>query len=92
MGKFYPMQGLKDFFDVLISQSVKEAISLQTHPADDGRENYTVSDIARLVNRSPETITRHIRLKLIKANKVGKSWVIPRDSYFKYLTAAQSHS
>lgn len=47
-------------------------------------KNYTVKQVAVMTHRSTATITRHIRIGLLKGNKVGKSWLIIHSEYERY--------
>ncbi len=46
----------------------------------------SVSEAARIVGVTPQTITKGVRSGEIKAEKVGRSWVIRRDEVESYLT------
>lgn len=46
---------------------------------------YTVAEVAEMSKQKTGTVTRHIRLGLIKASKVGKSWKISQENYQNYI-------
>lgn len=46
----------------------------------------SVSEAARIIGVTPQTITKGVRSGEIRAEKVGRSWVIRRDEVESYLT------
>jgi hypothetical protein len=48
--------------------------------------NYTVKEVAKMLNKAIPTITMHIRLGMLKATKAGgsKAWIISEENYYNY--------
>ena len=58
-------------------------------PSLDEQRQYTVNEVAEMTKRKQWTIRQHISLGLLKASKVGKSWLISSTNYNKYITNEQ---
>lgn len=58
---------------------------LNNQPQSKKEKLYTVSDICENTGQSESTVTRHIRLGLMKASKVGKSWLVTEENYKNYI-------
>ncbi len=56
-----------------------------TPPPIEQERQYTVKEIAEMTKRTPWTVRKHIDDKLLKATKVGKSWLISETNYKNYL-------
>lgn len=50
---------------------------------------FTVKQVAEWTNKTENTIARHIRDKILKADKVGKSWLITEENFNKYINNGQ---
>lgn len=48
-------------------------------------QTFKVSEAAKILNVSKVTVQSHIRKKLIKATKIGKSWIITQQSLDDYI-------
>ena len=50
-------------------------------------QTLTVWDVAKILNQNPTTILRYINSpkKLLKANKIGKDWIITQKSLENYI-------
>ncbi len=85
-GEFFELKGLEALVDHIASLAAEKAISkLGTSVEPTGAElNYTVAEIAVLVKKSVATITRHIRLGLLKGHKIGKTWLVSEADYLAY--------
>lgn len=85
-GKYYALEWADKLIDQ-ISESIKQKImsEISNRPTIE-EKNYTVDEVARLVNKSTQTITRHIRLGYLKAYKAGggKSWIITHEDCLNY--------
>lgn len=46
---------------------------------------YTVEQVADISNKHRNTVSRHIKLGLLKANRVGKGYLISEESLKEYL-------
>ena len=46
---------------------------------------YTVNEVAEMTSRTPWTVRMHINAKILKATKVGKSWLITEKEYNNYI-------
>ncbi len=44
-----------------------------------------VKEIAKITGLDRRTIIRHINAGLLKANKIGKSWMVSQENLEKYL-------
>ncbi|GEP50272.1 hypothetical protein FNO01nite_09440 [Flavobacterium noncentrifugens] len=90
-GQLHSVDWMPYLVDSLSNKVLNNIISkidkkLQTNPPDftsDAR-NYTVGQVAKMTNKSVSTITRHCRIGLLKASKVGKSWLIREKDYIIY--------
>jgi len=85
-GNYYPCNWMNEIIGLItdiIIEKQKDIIYTQPKPAE---INLTVNEVAKRVNKSVPTITRHIRLGLLTATKAGgsKSWVITEDNYINY--------
>lgn len=49
----------------------------------------SVQDVAKILNKDPQTISNYCRDKLIKAAKSGKEWVITQESLNTYINGSQ---
>ena len=55
-------------------------------PATESKSNlFTVKQVAAWTKKTENTIARHIRDKILKADKVGKSWLINEENFNKYI-------
>ncbi len=83
-GKYYPLEGVEKLLDLITDNIKKQVLTeISSRPVIEER-NYTVGEVAQMVNKSTQTVTRHIRFGLLKAHKVGKSWLIPHESCLNY--------
>lgn len=49
-------------------------------------KTYSVNEVAKITNQTPETVRRHIRNDLIlKANRTGRSYIITQEQFEDYL-------
>lgn len=48
---------------------------------------YTVKEVASMLDKTTTTITRHIRLDLLEAHKIGKSYIITQNNLKNYINA-----
>lgn len=55
-----------------------ELAALQANPMNDG-DYYTIDQMAKALGVHRLTVSRRIKSGLIKANKVGKTWRIPKE-------------
>lgn len=46
---------------------------------------FTVKEVAEMTSRTPWTVRMHISAKILKATKVGKSWLITEKEYNNYI-------
>ena len=46
---------------------------------------FTVKEVAEMTSRTPWTVRMHISAKILKATKVGKSWLITTQEYNNYI-------
>lgn len=69
-------------------QNKKKKEAEKPAPPDEQRQ-YTVNEVAEMTKRTPWTIRNHIDLGLLKASKVGKSWLISSTNYNKYINNGQ---
>lgn len=46
---------------------------------------YTVDQVAEIANKHRNTVSRHIKIGLLKANRVGKGFLISEESLKEYL-------
>ena len=69
-----------------IAEKVVEIQNKTKIPQEQSDDFYTVKKVALLTGKTENTIARHIRLKILKATKVGKSWLIKPEEYLKYTT------
>jgi len=58
-------------------------------PSLDEQRQYTVNEVAEMTKRKQWTIRNHIGLGLLKASKVGKSFLISSTNYNKYINNEQ---
>lgn len=63
-----------DFFKPSIVEAVK----------DDQVDAYTVREVAVKIRRSEATVARHIRMGLLSASKIGKSWLVHKEEFHRY--------
>ncbi|MGL4971836.1 MAG: helix-turn-helix domain-containing protein [Culicoidibacterales bacterium] len=69
-----------------IAKQVSLINTKEVKPLDRNQKiQYTVQEVAIMVNRTPWTVRNHISIGLLSASKVGKSWLISEDNYKKYI-------
>ena len=90
-GKFYEIAQFENLFNEIV-RTVTEKVLENVNESKDGSamENFTVKEIAMRVKKANSTITRHCQIGLLPAHKVGKSWLISKDGYEKYITNDKS--
>lgn len=90
-GKFHKVEWMQDLVESLSQKVINNIISkieeqLEKNPPnrDTGIRNYKVRQVASMTQKSVATITNHCRIGLLKASKVGKSWLITEENYLNY--------
>jgi excisionase family DNA binding protein len=89
-GQFHAVDWIPRLVDSLskkVMRNIMDKIEeeLNQNPLESTKHrNYTVKEVAALTKRAHPTITRHIRIGLLKASKVGKSWLISEENYQNY--------
>jgi len=75
-----------EFVDIIADRVIEKLIidSMLPVTEEKGEVNFTVPQVAKLMNKSVATITRHIRQKHLCASKVGKCWTITEEDYNNY--------
>lgn len=51
----------------------------------DEYRNYTVGEVAYIARNTGQTVRKHIKKNLLKATKVGKTWLISQQDLQNYL-------
>ena len=46
---------------------------------------YTVKDLSKLLNTTPQTVRRYISEGRIKGKKIGRQWLVDEDAVKEYL-------
>jgi hypothetical protein len=82
---FFQVIATPELVDFIAEKVIEkqQAMAPKMEP-DDLEKLFTVEEIAALVKKSTQTITRHCRLGLLEADKVGKSWLISKENYINY--------
>lgn len=80
--------------EVMNQIAAKTAVIIEKKTAYDYKNKikevwYTVREASGISKKSPDTIARHIRLKLLKASKSGKSWRITKENLENYINNIQ---
>lgn len=79
--------------DVLNQIAAKTALLIESKTSKDTTSPkdvfLTVKEASVISQKSPNTIARHIRLGLIKSAKSGKSWLISKENFDKYVNNLQ---
>ncbi len=90
-GKFHKIEWMPELVDSLSKKVMNNIIDqiedhLSRNPANQiaGERNYKVRQVATMTQKSVATITHHCRIGLLKASKVGKSWLISEENYLSY--------
>jgi len=65
---------------------ITDAVAKKEIKTKIGEVNYTVKEVAKMLNKGRATITQHIRMGLLKATKPGgsKAWTISEENYQNY--------
>jgi|GEM_PF-3074292 len=90
-GKFHKVEWMQELVNSLsnkvihniidkIDEQIKRSPSMRTA----NEQNYKVSQVAAMTQKSVSTVTLHCRIGLLKASKVGKSWLISEQNYLDY--------
>lgn len=91
-GEFLSIPGMNKIVDAMsnaILKDVMHKVEIELRSGKLGISktteiNYTVAQVADMTNRAVSTITCHCRVGLLKASKVGKSWLISEENYLAY--------
>ncbi len=90
-GQFHSIDWMPKLVDSLSKKVVNNIIEkideqLKRNPAKHvaSERNYKVSQVASMTQKSVSTITLHCRIGLLKASKVGKSWLVTEENYLNY--------
>lgn len=90
-GQFHAIDWMPKLVDSLSKKVINNIIEkideqLKRNPSKNvaGERNYKVSQVATMTQKSVSTVTLHCRIGLLKASKVGKSWLISEENYLNY--------
>jgi len=90
-GQFHSIDWMPHLVNALSKKVMTNIIDqIEKHLANNplavrhGERNFTIDEIASMTNRSVSTVTRHCRIGLLKASKVGKAWLITEKNYSDY--------
>jgi len=90
-GNFHKIEWMPQLVDSLskkVTNNIIEKIEeqLKRRPSNQvaSERNYKVSQVAAMTQKSVSTVTLHCRIGLLKASKVGKSWLISEQNYLDY--------
>ena len=87
-GKFHKIEWVPELIDSLskkvmnnIIEKIEEQLKNTPTKQVAAERNYKVRQVATMTQKSVATITNHCRIGLLKASKVGKSWLITEENY-----------
>lgn len=92
-GKFYKAEWVGDLVASIIAEATAAATNnllkeldsrIDKQQEKDEKKMYKVHEVATVVKKANSTVAYHIRIGLLVAHKVGKSWLITEESLQKY--------
>jgi len=85
-GKYFPCEWMTEFVNFISENVITKHLS-EMKVIPDKEKFYSVKEICTATGLHESTITKHIRLGILKASKPGggKSWLITEENYRTYI-------